>query len=812
MSRLSPRRAVLLASALVATACGDDGFDNSFDIPSTITTDRSTSFELGRVFIDARNADTAFLVIRKVTGGVVGDPVVGGTIPVGKNDPLKITLGDDDKLSPGLQQFQATVYLDDADAPNGELDASDPIARAGGVDMQKTFAVEYTSTLNSFVDFAAQVDTDNPRQFQLGSLRINGEDTGARGVIVAAYADDGGSPGELLATRAVEIDQERSILISMESPKRLVGGVQTVHAVVYFEDPSDGELDDGDEVGALNGEPLEYEVSVNLTDDTYNPDITLETSLSITTPFEFEVGEYTLPTELGTRFWAVTRLVEDGVPATVLGVNELMVSFDERTLKVSLDHQLMVRDQRIHVGVYPNRTGLAWTTDTFDTTVEPMTNDQGKRFEGEIDVEFISTVVDPDAEYYAYTCGDDLNRHTTLEYKTNLKVDCRCAPNRVMQPTYELCNADAAGANGYTLGDGPRFEPLQAHMTSGDIFPERGEIIFGMDRGGLPRRKFTIVALNYETNTRRFVSGEVKDEFTGEFTVGDGPLGGEVSYVRRGPDGEMFVNTSHDGGQIFLVDPDTGDRQLLWQHDDDGYGQCPNGVPLIGDDDRLISDSQPAPYQLGLEYRGFTIDPRDGGFYLGTTNNGVPGPGYGLVKVSSDGATCTVVSTSQAEERNDYYGGVGQGYEIKAPIKSMLWHEGKLLAISGSDLLEIDPDTGDRVRLVGGDIAGSSGVPAVYRMFWNEELQLLMLTGVLPPNAPNVVAVDLETRKVWGFLCLNAEEDSPVVACMRGPQETLYIAYWPSYLLPDGTFLGGIFKYGFTRYELREGNSYLYNY
>lgn len=804
--------AAIITSSLLLSACGSSGYPNTFDIPSNISTDRSTKFKLGSIFIDARNTNHAFLTIHKVEGGAVGEQLMASALPVGRTDELTVTLEGDEKLSPGLQQLQITAYLDDPENPNGTFDATDPIAKAGKDPIQVTVTVDYTPSNTSYVDFVTETETDSPREFDLGMIQIMEEDTSAKNVLIAAYRDDNGARGDLLAVREVSTNTERKVSISMDPPTRLIAGEQKVHVVVYFEEIKNGELDDDDPVGEIDGKDLEFEITVNLTNDSYNPTFTLVDSLTVTTPSEFEVGSATFPTEGGTRYWMVTRLMEGGAPGTVLGVNEQQISFDERTLKVKLDHQLMVEDQTIHVGIYPSRSGLGWTVENFDPSSPVLTNDSGDEFQGTIDVEFISTVEDPDAEFYAYTCGDKENAERNLMYKTDLPVDCRCALNRVTQPTYEKCNAMAAQENGYTLGEGPRFEQLQGHMTSGDIFPERSEIIFGIDRGGVPRRKFTIVALNYETNTRRFVSGEVKDPFSGEFVMGEGPLGGEVSYIRRGPNGEVFVMTANDGGQILRIDPDTGDRELLWQHDDEAYGQCPNGVPALDDPVRRLGDSQPAPYQTNIEGRGFTIDPRDGSFYFATRNNGVPAPGYGLVKISPEGDECSVVTTSQAEERNLYHGGIGQGYELKSDIKSMLWHEGKLLAIAGSDLLEIDPDTGNRVRIAGGTITGSSGVPPVYRMFWNPDQELLMLTGVLPPNNPNIVAVDLETREVWGFKCLNAEEDSPVVSCMRGPQETLYIAYWPSYMLPDGSFLGGIFRYGFTRYELFQGNSYLFNY
>jgi hypothetical protein len=74
------------------------------------------------------------------------------------------------------------------------------------------------------------------------------------------------------------------------------------------------------------------------------------------------------------------------------------------------------------------------------------------------------------------------------------------------------------------------------------------------------------------------------------------------------------------------------------------------------------------------------------------------------------------------------------------------------------------------------------------------------------------VGVDLESRQAWAFKCEFTDEDSPVTACLRGPQSTLNIAYWPAYRLPDGDYLGGIFMYGFTKFEILTGNSYMYNY
>ena len=684
---------LFVIGALFFVGCSQPSIGESV-IESSIKTERLNKFVLGKIFIDTRKASAAFLVLKKVENGAVGESVMIGKLPLGRHEKLTITLNGPYQLKPGKQKLQVSVFLDGN--KNGTLDDTDPLAQGAAGPMQKIVEIEVTSNRTvSYGTFADKIHTRMSKEFEAGNFYL--------------------------------------------------------------------------------GATSKY------------------------------------------RFYLVIRLIEDGKPGKVLGLNELRFKGKEHKYKASLEHQFMKQKQQIHMAIYRVTGTKAWKIDKWDPKAPIEMDRDGKKMQTTIDVTFESSVSDPNSPYYAYTCGEYGERY--IKNKTKLFVDCRCTQNRIRKPTFFLCNGDAVSRSGYTQGKGPRLNATKGHQTSGDVWPDRNEIIFGIDRGltkkegGGLRRRFTIAALNYKTNTRRFVSGEAKDPAQGEYKVGKGPLGQEVTFIRRGPDNKAYLYSNGDGGWIMRVDLDSGDREVIWKRKDKNYGQCSNGVKPKTDPKWRLGDSEPGPYQNTIEGRGFTVGP-DGSFYLGTTANGVPRPGYAIIRISKDGKSCKVISTSGAEERNAYYGGIGKGYNIEGPIASMTWHNGKLLAITwAGDLLEVNPTTGDRRRVAGSRITGSGSLPASYRIFVDPSTKLLMLTGFLPPNNPGLAGVNLETGKIWTFRCLNVDpKNGYTTGCMRGPMDTKPIAYWPGYRLPNGQYIGGFTNTGFSHYEITTGNSYIYSF
>ncbi len=320
------------------------------------------------------------------------------------------------------------------------------------------------------------------------------------------------------------------------------------------------------------------------------------------------------------------------------------------------------------------------------------------------------------------------------------------------------------------------------------------------------------MAIDMTTGARRVVSGEFIDPARGEYVVGDGPLGIPfIGTVQRGPDGKIYaLSVNHT---ILRIDPDTGDRELIWAREDEAYPQCDNGVQPEGHPDWRLSDGQPGILQLSIDARGLVVAP-DGSFYIPTRANGVPRPGYGIIRVAADGSACDHASMSTGEERNAYADGVGSGIDFDSGIDTMIWHEGKLITITvGADVYEVDPQTGDRIRLAGQGLTGSPILPRVNRMFWDPGREVFVLTGVLPPNGSNIITWDPDTQDTYAYLCRNMEDDNALASqCVSGPLATRPIAALPGYLRSDGMILHGFAAGGFHIYETLTGNSHWFAY
>jgi hypothetical protein len=214
-----------------------------------------------------------------------------------------------------------------------------------------------------------------------------------------------------------------------------------------------------------------------------------------------------------------------------------------------------------------------------------------------------------------------------------------------------------------------------------------------------------------------------------------------------------------------------------------------------------------------VEGRGFVVAP-DGSFYAPTLANGSPAPGYGVVRIAADGSSCEHVSMSPGDERNAYAAGIGSGWETRTPIETMVWHEGKLIGITVfSHTLEIDPQTGDRVRLAGQGLSGSPSLAKVSRMFWDDARQVFFLSGFIPPSSPNFASWDPETNAAYAYMCSGIDEDHPFVSeCASLPMNSLLQSSFPAYLRPDGMIVVGFARTGFLLYEIETGNNHWFSY
>jgi hypothetical protein len=559
-------------------------------------------------------------------------------------------------------------------------------------------------------------------------------------------------------------------------------------------------------------------------EDEFTNSGTLLTSVTTNDPFEFPVGRFFIDARNGNGFdaYVVTRAVEaDGSPGAVLATNQYLLGNDEE-FTVHLEAPMRGPNQTVRVGVYlGNGDPDGWKLATAD----------GKALETTLDVSFVSSVVNTASPYYHLSCGISGARAALRrEHRTALDYDCRCglpSVSAITGLTYNwdmevldtwstMCSGIAHEGNDFKLGEGPQLKTIRGRMTAGDIWADRDEIIFGVKWGSLSAAvdpRFTIMAIDYNTGERRVVSGEFVDPMLGEYTVGDGPLGMPfVGHVRRGPDGQIYAITANH--RILRVDPETGDRTLLWAHGDDTESpQCDNGVRPEGHPDWRQGDGQPGIIQFSIEGRGFTVGP-DGAFYIPTLANGSPRPGYGIVRVAADGSSCEHVSRAPGDARNAYADGTGSGFAFESGLDTMIWHEGKLIAVSvGADTYQIDPQTGDRVRLAGQGLTGTPNLPRVNRMFWDATREVFVLSGILPPNGTNFLTWNPDTHDTYAYFCAGPEEDNELaVECAVEPMATLPTAALPAYVLPNGLYLSGFAAGGFLLYEMKTGNNHWFAY
>ncbi|MEY3011590.1 MAG: hypothetical protein RIT45_325 [Pseudomonadota bacterium] len=141
------------------------------------------------------------------------------------------------------------------------------------------------------------------------------------------------------------------------------------------------------------------------------------------------------------------------------------------------------------------------------------------------------------------------------------------------------------------------------------------------------------------------VSGAYLDPKTGRVDVGSGfVVDGEalpfLNDIELGKDGKIYAFGSDTLNHVHItrVDPKTGARELVWRRQADAdagdanfpYGQCFSG--------RI--DNAYAGGFASVQYaeRAYALG-NDGSFYIGWKNDGV-----GVVNVSADGKTCTIVS------------------------------------------------------------------------------------------------------------------------------------------------------------------------
>jgi len=342
----------------------------------------------------------------------------------------------------------------------------------------------------------------------------------------------------------------------------------------------------------------------------------------------------------------------------------------------------------------------------------------------------IRSLTNTKSPYYNYACGQ-FTEH--ILYKTALEIDCRCRvggtghtyldPNDPKVDPEEMiincANPDKQMKNRWPVkyGKGPKFDAWTkergATRWTGGIFRPKTREFFSVVRWSNPnyQRSGTIVAWNIDTKDRRVVSGLYPDKRRGMKEYGSGylsdatqkgrdkqPLTGP-SIMKWGKDGMIYLlaggagEGSSNRREIIKIDPDTGERTLIWKAQnpkyspkvDKKYGQCyrPDG-------------KYPKKSSVGMMALAFALG-KDNEFYLSMHDVKA---GDGILKISADGKKCTPISV-WGNAKGDHKGGnqksapaykhIGKGKFIQFPVLGMLYYEDPeygtmILGISKGDM------------------------------------------------------------------------------------------------------------------------------
>lgn len=323
--------------------------------------------------------------------------------------------------------------------------------------------------------------------------------------------------------------------------------------------------------------------------------------------------------------------------------------------------------------------------------------------------------------YYDFGCWAQTE---FLTNKTKLEADCRCRvpsgadgvnfveTSTQMYPYGKLPNCQAIDKiKGRTfdppLGSGPQFTAFgdsgQASWFGGWFDPVERDF-YGLVSLNNPdyRAVGTIVAFDVDTGARRIVSGVYPDPRQGNMEFGSGyktpntlPNGpaertlAASRAMRVGPDRQLYVLSIGNTGQaesreaeIIRVDPQSGLRTLVWQskvegREAQGYGQC-------------LSNNWEGE-SLTIVPLSFAVDAR-GSFFMSFYSMA---EGMGIIRVTSDGSECEVITRHNAGELD-----VGTGYTSQAGgrYRAMLVKDEAVYTTvePWGEFLKVDIATGDR--------------------------------------------------------------------------------------------------------------------
>jgi hypothetical protein len=385
------------------------------------------------------------------------------------------------------------------------------------------------------------------------------------------------------------------------------------------------------------------------------------------------------------------------------------------------------------------------------------------------------SMTDASSPYYDRDCAEF---DWALANKTDLLADCRCLDNQVAISGIDECKRpyftfDTLGRN---IGEGPSFAGLYNSAFGGGFLEDAedgsGTLYLAVAWNYREDMQGAILAVDIQTGARRIVSG------SGEEAVGDGPAFGHLLDARRGPDGFIYAfSDSYNPGvmDIFKVDPETGDREIVWGGRQSGYPQC----ELPGDGPLQYTDS------------GFAVGP-EGQFYIGVSN---PTQGVGIVEVAADGSSCDVLTFT-----GDAAIARGDGFDMRGFVMGYTIHDNKLWAFTTGEktFFAVDLETGDRTNAIAIDPFTIGERWAA----WDETRGGFWTSGMMNATWAGFVELDGDYVDVY---TPGAVEWMPVAAL--GPFAINSLNFGGMWLKKDGNLLFAHDAFAVVELEVKSGNS-----